>query len=808
MSAGQDYNTRTIKGRRLAAQPPSVANPGPSGPTSFFLRSEKDIERSMQRGRKVSRSSVGAKDRPAGTLPVSAMGDSSFGVESLAHTINSGFTSDLSLSRTNSNITDRSADAGAEANTVAGRMRKARNPVHPSIIAAGQRIISNERPPVQASSSASPASLRSSESPYRAHFRRGSLSSINLNSQPLTPLRMSPHPDSAMPSTPRSGSPKSFRLSDEEGSVVDETGSQALQSSNGDGDDDGITMEGKSSSMPQLVMPSIALPARRPFTERGKRMGRLKVMVVGNNGTGKTNLIQNILRSSDDVVHIDPAVNSAFDSNSAITETLASTRPYPSWWTDFESRRMLLRRKSIGDGVLERNICLVDTPGLNKENEVQQVLSYLNSTLLRTTSLESMTDSELINLLSGDGGVQIDAVLWLFDPAAVSSASATELISDGPQRFLFEALCRCTNLIPLISQSDTMTAEEIVDSKEKVATFVQSISAEPYAFAGLGTHADSSRTINVGLVEPLVVSSALTDDTDEVDASVLMSSQYLQPLVSSELDILVEQLLEPDNIVRMRHVSASKFLIWRQQNLGAHIDLHRQTLRSPGFGHTLPSVTSTGSLFEDTSKVLVPHSTSGYYRSISPSASEFSALSGNAVGTSAHALAHHNDQTQGTEPFRQVRLAKWAQDLQRSLNNERQRYQRLYALPMADWTVASSDVEKSDHEKTLTSTHSRPARGRLGGDIAIIDPRDPLGVLAFSQALRRRGWVALRIAGGMGLVGYGVFWVMRNWAEVQEFLGMAQPVIVNAPAVPAPTKGLMEYVDDIDWRAMLGGWER
>ncbi|KAK4547067.1 hypothetical protein LTR36_001288 [Oleoguttula mirabilis] len=804
MSASQSYDARTIKGKKPAANPPSMGNPGHSGPTTFFLKSEKDIERSTQRGRKASRSSAGPREEPLRTPSVSDMGDSSFGVESLADTINSAFASDSTLSRTNSNSTEPSVEAGAEVNTPAGRKRKPRNPVHPSIVAAGQRILSNERPSAHALSQ-SPASLRSSESPYRSHLRRGSAaSSINMNSQPLTPLRLSPQPDSAMPSTPRSGSPKSFRLSDEEGSVLDETGSQVIQSSNGEDDEDGCMEESKGSSMPQLVMPSIAMPTRRPFTEKGRRMGRVKIMVVGHNGAGKTSLIQSILRSCDDVVHVDSAVTNTINNSPSITETHASTRPYPSWWTDFENRRMLLRRKSVGDGVLERNICLVDTPGLDEESDVQQVLRYFNSTQLRTASLEKMTDSELINLLSGDGGVQIDAALWLFDPATVSSASASEMMPDGPQRFLFQVLCRSTNLIPLVGQTDTLAADEIAVCREKVATFMQSIAAEPYTFPGIGTRFESSQASEDKPSEPLAVSSALADDVEEVDASVLMSSQYVQPLVPSELGYLVEQLLDPDNIARMRHFSASKFLLWRQQHLGAHIDLHKQTLlRSPRFGNTLPSVTSTGSLLEEQSKVLVPHSTSSYYRSASPSPSDFLALSGNGVGTSAYALAHHNDQTQGTEPFRQVRLAKWAQDLQRSLNNERKRYTRLYANPAADWTTATSDAEKDDHEKVLTAAHHRPARGRLGGDIAIIDPQDPLGVLAFGQAFRRRGWVALQIAGGMGVA----FWVVRNWAEVQEWFGARQPVFYNAPAVPAPTRGLMGYVEDIDWKGFFG-WDR
>lgn len=39
-----------------------------------------------------------------------------------------------------------------------------------------------------------------------------------------------------------------------------------------------------SGSAPQLIMPSIKMPSRRPFTEEGKRMGRLKVLVAGDSG--------------------------------------------------------------------------------------------------------------------------------------------------------------------------------------------------------------------------------------------------------------------------------------------------------------------------------------------------------------------------------------------------------------------------------------------------------------------------------------------------------------------------------------------
>ncbi|EMC94593.1 hypothetical protein BAUCODRAFT_35824 [Baudoinia panamericana UAMH 10762] len=817
MSASQPYDTRTVKGNKSAAKPPPLINPGHSGPTTFFLRSEKELEQSAPRGRTMSSNAPSTDEQPQQAPTIGMMGESSFGVESLADTISSAFSTKSRLSRansnSNSNSTESATEAGAEGNTGnrPGRKRKV-NPVHPRIAATGQRIISAEHPSTHASSSASPVSFRSSESPFRSHLRRASTSSsINLASQPLTPLKMSPQPASAMPSTPRSGSPKSFRLSDEEGSVIDDTGSQVIQSSNGDDEEDATAEDSRDSSMPQLVMPSIAIPSRRPFTEQGKRIGRLKVMVVGRDGVGKTSLIHSICRICEHIVHVDqptitPSVDQAdvprrgvdYEITQDITETYASTRPYPAWWTDFDGRRMLHRRRSIGDGVLERNVCFTDTVGISKDSGARTVLEYFNNTLRRTLNMQKMSDSEVIGMLSGEGGVHVDAVLWLFDTTGPTDA-VPEL--EGPQRDLFETLCNATNVIPLLARGDKLDAEKASARKDQIVDLIQDCGLETYSLA------DGEQDVLPEHADPLLISSALSDDAETIDASVLMSSQYVQPLIPSELAYLVERLFHPENVARMRHLSAVKFLLWRQNNLGQALNLHQQTLLlSPQFDATLPSVTSTGSLLDEPSKVLVPYGTSSYYRSASPSASELS-NDGAAVNTSQYALAKHNEQTQGALPYRQVRLAKWAQDLQRSLNNERKRYQQIYLNPLTDTTYPSSSTDAD--EKALVTTLSapnqrqRPARGRLGGDIAIIDPRDPLGVLAFSQALGRRGWLALRVAGGCGLIGAVAWWVTRNWVEVQEWFGVGP--VVPTPAVPAPTKGAFESLVDLGWRVM-GGW--
>ncbi|EGP92280.1 unnamed protein product [Zymoseptoria tritici ST99CH_1E4] len=783
MNAHSGVEPGTSKAKKAAISPLSVAGPGNSAPISFFLKSEKEMEQTTRRGRTSSRGSEALAQ-------TSAMGDSSFGVQSLEETLRP-FSTEQSPSRTDSISTDRSSNVDRTAS--AGRKRKP-NRVHPSIRSAGQRIISSDHSSSQTSST-SPVTPE----PFARTLgvRRGSAGSSANMSQPVTPTRLSPHPGSAASSTPRSTSPKSFRLSDE-----DETGSQALQSSNGDEGDHSLLER-----TPQLVMPSLAMPTRRPFTEKGKQMGRAKIMVVGSKGIGKTSLITSILRCSEDVVHVDHSatplnIGASFATDgseqSTFAEITASTRQYPAWRTDFESRRMLLRRNSVGEGILERNLTFIDTPSVEDDQSCRQLLEFTKDLLQRTARIESMTDSELMSLLSGDGGVQIDAVLYLFDPTP-DAASPSGLSS--AHQDLLQHLCKWTNVVPLVGRADTVSFEALKLRKEQINDTLRSIKAEPYHLSELSEQPDQ---------EPFAVSSAYGDDTDVIDASILMSSEYMPPLVPSELSRVVDCLLSSENVARLRHLSAAKFLLWRQENLGYHIDFRKQAmLQSPQLGYQTTEVTSSGSCVEDPSKVLVPHSSSSYYRSASPAISDNSALSGAVIGTSTFALAKYNEEAQGTEPFRQVRLAKWAQDLQRSLNNERRRYQHMYTNPPAEWNASD---DGNAHAMVTTKEGQRPPRGRLGGDLGVIDPRDPLGVLSFAQAFRRRGFFALQIVGGCGLVGAVAYWVVKNWMDVQDFFGFTQPaVMVHAiPVLPPPSS---RYSTPMSWLEAtpfggLFGWSR
>lgn len=69
------------------------------------------------------------------------------------------------------------------------------------------------------------------------------------------------------------------------------------------------------------------------------------------------------------------------------------------------------------DAVLERNICFIDSPPShpNAANSTPHPLTkYMEALLHKNASISAMNDNELLNVLSGSGGVQVDVVLYAF----------------------------------------------------------------------------------------------------------------------------------------------------------------------------------------------------------------------------------------------------------------------------------------------------------------------------------------------------------------------------------------------------------
>ncbi|KAE8134882.1 hypothetical protein BDV38DRAFT_273262 [Aspergillus pseudotamarii] len=491
-------------------------------------------------------------------------------------------------------------------------------------------------------------------------------SSDRTSPRPLTPSNLSnpDDPSFSLPSSPKSFSNQSLRHLDDI-SITDDISSEIVAS--GEEDNNFPTPSNTClDSASQLVMPSIRMPSRRPFTERGKSLGRLKVLIAGASGTGKTSLIKSIVQACEDIVHVDPfpslplskstrspgSSSHSFQTRSSppsITEIYASTKPYP---------------------------------------------------LLRAMTSLNSANHDFQNMLAGNGGAQVDTVLYLISEDIES----------------IRKLCDWTNVIPVISKSDLLSCSRVSALKSTFHKQAQEANIKPFLFGDVSLGEVNGLNVQC----PFAVSSAKSDDDDVMDASTLMSPDYVQPLMASELMILVQMLFDRENITWMRHLSAKKLALRQQeQSYWQQDGLPNDVL--PG-GHTLRG------------------------------------------GSSSYTMARISDYTRHEERLARVQLARWASDLQQSLRNERERYATIARGDRAVWlterlgecVVDGSLVPISQTpgfcglgvpaEKAGSGILVRTQNGkRVECRIARISPHDPLGLVWWSEDLKRRGWAIIQI---------------------------------------------------------------
>ena len=130
--------------------------------------------------------------------------------------------------------------------------------------------------------------------PARAQSPLTARASLTKTGDPHAAQQLQPHPSalsptsltsstlgSSRPNSRKTVSLKSLHHSDSE-SMPDDLGGQAVASS--EEDDVEEAPSDLLGSAPQLVMPSIKMPSRRPFTDRGRNMGRLKLLIAGSSG--------------------------------------------------------------------------------------------------------------------------------------------------------------------------------------------------------------------------------------------------------------------------------------------------------------------------------------------------------------------------------------------------------------------------------------------------------------------------------------------------------------------------------------------
>ncbi|CCU80335.1 RAS like GTPase superfamily protein [Blumeria hordei DH14] len=546
----------------------------------------------------------------------------------------------------------------------------------------------------------------------------------NTLSRPYTPLSFhSPAPNSLM-SSPGS------RLNYNADFFPDDPSNQVKISNLTQ--EQGITLQSTDcSGAPQLVMPSLKMPSRRPFTE---------------NDVGKTSLLKAIVQTCEDIVHVDSICvptsskrdshrnisnrkksrngTSNSEATSHITEIYASTKPYPAWWSELDECRILKRRNS-GETVLERNLCFVDTPGYGNQNSqlecASSVIDYIEAQFRKISTFNGLSESEMINMLSGNGGDQAIDIEYL------------------------RRLSRLTSIIPIIAHADVYSEEEISIIKQNIHSELRSANIKPFLFRINSEQAqDSTQPFS-----PFAVSSSVSKDLQTMDASLLMSPDYVQPLIDSELKALVAQLFEHDTISWLRHLAAKKYVHWRISSL---LDSTSQSLSQI---HPIPLMSQV--------------------------------LTAPVGATTAFALARITDHTQREERIAQVRLANWAAELQRSLQDERIHFEDLARKDRAVWlTKRLSEcvqdgtiipVTQVCKEKFTMNPDLRdvvkpglfPARQVKEENF---DKNDPLGLILLSHKIKQRGWAILKIAGSLGIFSGLAIWVTRRWRENWQIGGL------------------------------------
>ena len=337
----------------------------------------------------------------------------------------------------------------------------------------------------------------------------------------------------------------------------------------------------------------------------------------------------------------------------------------------------------------------------------------------------------------------------------------TNLMSDLNQIDIdfIRRLSPITNVIPVIAKADLLSEDEIQVLKSSIVAKMQAEGLKPFTFASSFTASD----------QPYTICSAASNDAENMDASLLMSPDYVQPLLPSELTTLVEKVFERDGISWLRHSAAKKMVHWRKmpQTKTRTISDSLETTMTPQWDRSTKSsvMPSTISSPSTASQVLVSHP----------------------QNPSSYLQAKISDHIQREESLANIRLANWASDLQRSLQNERLRYEALARGERAIWltqrlgecvndgtliAAPGSTAAVAASEKVIMSLRD-PSFG-MSPQRGLTNPADPLGLIRWNETMKRRGWIAFQTVGGFGVLGAIAVWVVRNWGtSIDESMGWA-----------------------------------
>lgn len=293
-----------------------------------------------------------------------------------------------------------------------------------------------------------------------------------------------------------------------------------------------------------------------------------------------------------------------------------------------------------------------------------------------------------------------------------------------------------------------MTPEAVRQSKERIRSELKDANVRPFSFT-TSVHAQEAASL-----WPYAVSSLPGSDHDIMDASLLMSPDYVQPLIGSDLGVLVDQIFSETGASWLRHAAAKKFLQWKNS------DSH--PARPQGLYRPLSLQTGVG----------------GATIAAAGASSTSLVAAAAAAPPRTYMLARIADHTQREERMAEIRLANWASELQRSFAHEKARYEALARGERAIWLTEKLNecvqegtlVPVHDRAKSSTSLSKSGRSSRKGGrpsrdwkqDAAALPHQDPLGLLEVTTRLRNSGWIALEVLGGVGILGGAVYWFSKS----------------------------------------------
>ncbi|KAG5925919.1 hypothetical protein E4U42_003826 [Claviceps africana] len=362
---------------------------------------------------------------------------------------------------------------------------------------------------------------------------------VSPSSKPLVTALSSPDSIGSIPSSP--GDLSSFTMSEGPPSVSASFSELPRSQSPGLSH----TLTSATASAPQLVMPSLTVPRRRSFSETGRSLGKLKILVTGHAGIGKGSLILAIAQSCTHIVHMD-SIDSP--SKSTMRTTYASTRPKP-WWRTHHGQGLAphRRRASLPDEVLDRNICFVDCDAHSDGNGASFPAVQYVETQLAHLLHSPVDDISLTALLSGGTEPNVDVALYLL-PFTGPSALDIQCMKNLQVK---------TNVIPLLALADTLPIDRLASAKSDISQKLKVEDVDCFAFS----------MPDADLDHPFVyaVSSATRPDYDTLDASILMASDYQPPLFCTDLDSLITDVMSVDGSAWLRHSAASKAVNWLRQ---------------------------------------------------------------------------------------------------------------------------------------------------------------------------------------------------------------------------------------------------